>query len=314
LGSPSGIYVAKTPNEAALIQLVRSEGGHLSGRFEGIRLEPDGSIKDLGGEVSGVIDGQNILINVDPTGLSLGKVTLSGSLQMGHLHLTGHNPGGPLNIDMDRSDQRTFDDRAVSLRAQGNEIVAARAKQAAALALSNTAAEKYQMVQRAVATVEAFNARAERALPKIGAFNDRFRFITERMKSDLAREQSIHGAGQASVARGQLSGAIDQTGGAGIQLHMGEEDSRRDLVNDATAVEDSKTVADGACVAARAGRLGPVSVDAWNTVCGNLANVGQTLSSELDRLRAGFAELDATWADESAKQDQIEKAGDRAVN
>ena len=314
LGGPSGVYVGKSDRVAALLQIVKSDGGHLNGRFEAVGLTTDGSIKDLSAEVTGVIDGQNIVINAEPTGLPFGKVTLSGTLQMGHLHLAGSGFGTPLTLELDRSDEKAFDDQAATLRAKGNEIVAARAKVTAALTLSNLAAGKYPQVQQAVIAVEAFNARVERALPKIAAINERYRFITERMRSGLARERSIYGGGRASVARGQFSGAIDQADGAANQLRISEEDGRRDLVNTANSVQQAKVNADGACADARAGRLGPVSLEAWNMACDNLARTGQNLSTELEKLRSGLAELDSVWATESAAQDQIEKAGDQAVN
>lgn len=314
LGSPSGVYVAKNSSSAALLQIVRSEGGHLNGRFEEVGLESDGSVKDLGADVTGVIDGQNIVISAAPVGLPLGKVTLSGTLQMGHLHLAGSGFGGPLILELDRADERAFDVQAAALRAKGNEIIAANTKAAAERGLALQAANKLQLVQQDIAALQAFSLRAEDTLPKIGAVGDRYREISAQMRAGLSRERSITGDGQASVARGQISVALSQASITAGNIQVSENNARRDLVSFRNAVVRASVIAKAACDDATAGRLGPVAADAWKSACTNRTNAAQAARGEDDKLRSAYTQLDTIWAAESANQTAIVKAGEQAAD
>jgi hypothetical protein len=57
-------------------------------------------------------------------------------------------------------------------------------------------------------------------LEKFPALEQRYRAVTQIMNDGLARQQSIHGTGQAVVARGQLGVAINQAAVQAEHLHI----------------------------------------------------------------------------------------------
>jgi hypothetical protein len=314
MGSPSGVYAGKAPNAAVLLQIVRGQGGQLGGRFEEVVLQDDGQITHWDANITGIIDGSNVVINVQPSGDPFDKATVSGNLQWGHLHVSGDVFGKPLTLELDRSNESAFDSQTSALSKRGAQIVAARAKAATERNLAILAANKLQMVQQEAVAMQAFSARVERGLPQLPVLEARYREITAKMRGGLERERSIVGNGQASVARAQLSVALHQAAIAASNLQMGEAAARRDFINVGNSTGQGNAVAEAACADARAGRLGLMSIDTWNLACANLADARHAMRGEIDKARAAFAEIDSVWAAERANQEAIVKASDQAEN
>lgn len=49
-------------NGAYLLQLVQADGGHLTGRYEEVIVQPDGKRSDLNASVSGAVDGPCVVV------------------------------------------------------------------------------------------------------------------------------------------------------------------------------------------------------------------------------------------------------------
>jgi hypothetical protein len=65
----------------------------------------------------------------------------------------------------------------------------------------------------------AFTTKADAMLPKFVPVEQQWRANTEHMRGGLARQQSIYGGGQAAVARGQITVALNQAAIQANQIH-----------------------------------------------------------------------------------------------
>ena len=111
----SGTYVAKGPNSAFLIQVVETENGSLSGRFEQIVL-PAGTdkLQSMNATITGAVNNQTIVLTIKPAEFLGGTIAASGSIQGNLLHLTG---GGSENfvLNLARSSEADFDQQVALL-------------------------------------------------------------------------------------------------------------------------------------------------------------------------------------------------------
>ena len=77
----SGTYVGKGDNIAVLIQIVQTNDGNLTGRYEQVVLQPNGKIDDMNAAIVGATDGQTVAVTINPNGFLTGNIVVSGTIQ-----------------------------------------------------------------------------------------------------------------------------------------------------------------------------------------------------------------------------------------
>ena len=204
----SGTYVGQGSNSAFLMQIVETAGGQLTGRYEQTVLQPSGQLDQRNASVTGASDGHTIVLTIKWAQLLSGSITASGTLDRSFLHVSGSGDSGNVELNLAKSEEVAYRTQVASLSEQARAITAAQdqAKEIAHL----------KDISRALV---AASAAAESDLPKFLSIEQKYRAVTDWMQGALAREQSIFGGGQASVARNQISVAINQAKVQGEQLH-----------------------------------------------------------------------------------------------
>lgn len=213
-GGISGTYVEKASDGVFLVQVVQTGDGHLTGRLEMISLKPNGDLADVSAPISGASDGHTVVITITPTEVLARSVTISGTIEGPLLHLTG----GPTELTLIKSDEAEFREQVSALREKARGINKTRAH-----------AEELAHLDDLKKKLIASSTEADAQLAKFPPIEQRYRRITEWMNAALARQRSIYGAGQASVARSQVGVAINQASIETEQLHGSLQGANQDI-------------------------------------------------------------------------------------
>ena len=322
-GNASGTYVGKSANEAFLLQLVQTDNGQLSGRYEKVTMGADGKLLDIPSSVVGAISGETISLIIKPVGLFGLSFPASGTLRWGHLQL---NLAASQIRDFQRSDVASFRKQVAQLTAQGSKIVAEQARLAAAEAqreASQRQAQQDELAAQQKAQLDAnrlaqlqgvtqrindFVVKADALLPKFPTAEQSIRDFTNRMRRGLNREESIVGNGQASVARGQLSVAINQVSIQANQAHIDIQNMLQAVSNTAGPLLQEAASAEQAC-----SDKAHANQDKWDEACGHFIGADKGLRDRISALKAGFEAVEGIWATERSNQEQIVQSSNRAV-
>jgi hypothetical protein len=301
----SGAYVGKGSNSAFLVQIVETKDGQLTGRYEEVVLQPTGKIDDNNAIVAGAVSGQTVVVTIKATEFLGGSIVASGAIDGRALHLTGGGNGVNLTLNLLKSDEADF-------RAQ----VAALTRQQVVQHDIKIAADQLTGLKGLGDRMIAFAAKADALLPKFAPVEQRYRDITRRMRGALAREQSIYGDGRASVARGQISVAINQTAIEGSQLHDSVQSSFQDTANNAGQLASEAKGASQFCRDSHQSNaplpafVGP---EAKNAVCLEYFDAEKKFRQKIMELKMAFAQIEAVWNVEGQAQDKIVRASDAVV-
>jgi hypothetical protein len=161
-----------------------------------------------------------------------------------------------------------------------------------------------------------FTTKADAMLPKFAPVEERYQYITERMRGALDRERLIYGDGQAAVARSQISVAITQASIQAIQIHIGVQSSYRGFDFKAGQLERESMGAGQGCrgahVATDAAPI-PAAFEEWNSACLNFFGVDREYKQRASELRAAFAQIEEAWRTERQQQAEIVQASNVVV-
>jgi hypothetical protein len=293
----SGTYVGTGANSAFLIQIVETAGGQLTGRYEQTLLEPSGGKLDQTTfSMTGAANGQTIVVTLKGTQLLSGSITASGTIQGPVLHLAGSGTGGTLDINLSRSDEATYKAQVAKLSEEKSRIIQATAK-----------VELLKRLDKLTRDMATETSAIEGQLGKFPPIEQRFRTITIMMDQALARERSIFGGGQASVARSQIEVAINQGGGESEQLHVGLQGAGQEMTAILQPLVTSANDLIARCMSDE------MKTDAGSrAACAHLFKIGKTFQEDVEKLRAAFDHAEKVWVDEHAKQLAIIRAADIA--
>lgn len=204
----SGTYVGKGGNSVALVQIVETADGHLTGRFEQFAMEPDGKTKNVNASLTGVRDGEMVVVTIKPPEFMSNSITASGTCANGILHLTGGGEGINIAWNLNKSEEADFRGEVAALTGHANEIMLTRQRKELATKINETARQ-----------MTAFASWADGGLKYFAGVEQRYRALTGTMRLSLSQARSIYGDGQASVARSQIYVSINQASLEAEQLH-----------------------------------------------------------------------------------------------
>jgi hypothetical protein len=254
----SGTYVGHGANFAEMLQLTETENGQMSGVLSWAELKGDGRVTSEQAPVTGVVDADQVTLNIRSGLLSfLVGNSVAGTVKGDAIQLqTVDSSGNVANHVFARGTAADFKTYADQLKSRGANIVFSNK-------LTNGARQFRQTVQDA----EQWIANAELHAQRIPTVRTRYQEIEAKMQSLVATERTTSNA----VERSQLSVSVNQGDIAGEQVDIGVEQ-----VWDINIGEPGKRIADdfakwdGKCGETaelqRRGANGQ-SAEAWESAC-----------------------------------------------
>jgi hypothetical protein len=310
----SGTYVGKGDNIAVLIQIVQTNDGQLTGRYEQVVLKSNGKLDDMNATLTGATNGQTVVVTIKPSEFLAGSFAASGTIEGNLLHLTG-GYGGDMNLNLLKSDEADFRSQIATLTNQANRINETRTRQEAVQRQAKIEAEQLANLQDLTQRMVAFISKADVQLDKFfKPIEQSYRTITQNMRAALAREKTIQGSGQAAVARSQISVDINQAAIKANQVHIQAQSAYEDFdFNSGQLHQDSQDAHQG-CWAVHAGPSTPSTYPAppgretWNMACMNFLDTDKKFEQRVTELRVAFIETEKVWTIERYHQDMILQA------
>lgn len=294
----SGTYVGKGSDSAFLVRIVQTSDGRLTGHYKQVVLQ-GGKLKEMNASITGASDGHTIALNLSPTELLAGSLSLSGTVEGALLHATGGGYGSTLTLNLTKASEGEFQAAVAELTRQA-ELANSR----------RTIQEALPRVEGLTKQMVAFSQGLPAHLARFGPMERQYRAITEKMRAGLARQRSIYGDGQAAVARDQLAVAINQAGVEANQLHVSVQSSYSDF--DSKANASLKLIADmiRLCQSASTTVDDEALLSRWRAACRQLIITVPDFQKHVAKLRDAFAQSERVWQEERPKQEGLIRSAD----
>ena len=188
----SGIYVAASPNQVTLVQLVETKEGNVTGRLEQVSADANGVVSDQTAAIDGAASQNELMFK--PTSVWLEGLAASGTFSGDQLTLAGRG----FTINAQRSTLSDYQKSVADLQS-----VAAIQRQRFADARAAQAARDAQ--QRAARAAFAAQQQAEREFAAnsagIAAGTAQLRNDTARLSAGIANCPNFGGRSAANTAR-----------------------------------------------------------------------------------------------------------------
>ena len=294
----SGTYVGKGNYSAFLVQIVETAGGQLTGRYEQTVIGAHG-FDQMIGSITGASDGQTVVVTIKPNTNQLfsSNITASGTIQGTLLHLSGGGgDGSKIDLNLTKSDEAAY-----------RTLVAALTGHSDAMNEERTRADQLAHLRDLTLSMLKYSTEADAHLAKFPPIEQRFQKITELMNAALARQQSIYGDGQASVARGQIGVAINQTGGEAEQLHVGLQAAEQEI-----GLKTQPLIKDGLATYLRCKSEEAQQNAGLQSACLEFREASIKFDESMKKLGHAFGQAEKVWVEEHRKQQNIIKASDVA--
>jgi hypothetical protein len=317
----TGTYVSKSENSIAMVDLVQSQNGVLTGRIEAIDVKPDGSVTDTGANLTGVRDGEAVSLSVNSNSiLSQGK-QVSATIDGSKLIITAAGSSAPLELQ--RTDMATFLKDSAALRARASKLgqetqareqqaIQDRASRDAQIANEKRILDQQQQLLSGITdlneAMDAFRPRAERIAKRSVAVAAGYDRMTSAMQELLGRQQAMANQERFSVQRGQIGVAITQRATATEQNHNEVESGSRDVANTLDRIEAGLNEALRRCRSPAASARRDL-VEACLRL-GSSASEHRLLAS---KMRSQLEGLEKQYRAISARQAQIQRSSE-AIN
>jgi hypothetical protein len=281
----TGTYVARSGNQAFVLQVVET-GSQLTGRYEEFVAKPGGKFDDETFAFSAAVDGDRFAGTIKNTGILGATIPVSGEARADVLHLEGNST---FHVDMKRGDIADF--RASVARMKGVASVAQREAAVGTL----------------TARIEDFEAKLAKATARLPAMETHVVADTAHMSSGLDKELAIHGDGQRTVARTQISLAIQRVRLDASQVRNAVDTDLLLLHGTSEQLVKEAALAHLSCAS------NPASAPPLAT-CRRFLEVDSTLAKRIEEGKAAFAHFDEVWDRENASQVAIQKRADAAAD
>jgi hypothetical protein len=307
----SGTYVARVGNGAIFIELVETDNGRLTGRYEQMVLQPNGALSNMNASVTGAVNGTSVVVNIKPNGILTEAFTASGTYQSGNLSLSGGATTGSLRATMARGEEAEFRTQVAALVSQANRMNAERATQEALQRQAQAETEMMQRVRTVSEKMQQFLAQTPTPSNGFPKSEGRIKALTERMQMALARERAIWGRGQASLNRGQISLDIGHMSMDSGVIHMDVTSARRSFETTSGSIWEEWLQIPAPCIQAKEGAsILPASI---NAVCLGASGSATAFRARVLLLRQAFDHTEALWQEEHQRQEDIRRAANAAV-
>lgn len=234
----SGIYVYSSDREVALVQLVQTKGGNVTGRLEDMNVMANGTINDQSTPIDGAASKHDLMFK--PASVWLGGLTATGAFSGSSLTLTGANftlTAQRSNLEKYRFAVAHLQSVAAGVRATIAAAQATQASEAAQAQAIRDAADKTAKIEAATAQLRNDTARMNAAIANCPDFARRSAMNSTRVEkmlrlaptlSEIERNQLVVSANQVEVGTNQIEVARAQYA---IGLNQ--------IIQDATPIADA---------------------------------------------------------------------------
>jgi hypothetical protein len=298
--SISGTFVGKSESGVSLVQLVESRGGQLTGRYQDFALLPDGKTIGVNASLTGVRDGEVVVVTIKPTQFLSSNITASGTWRGRVLHLTGGSNGNNnIVLNLIRSDEADFRANVATLTRRAEQIGELRTRK--------------EIVARIVELTKQMNAFTKSADDTLGGFaptEERYKLITRTMKRALARARLIYGDGQAAVARNQIYVEINQAAIEAEQINISVEMASRRFGTNVTPLVRGYHSLNQRCPANSTVTTVSSDQEELFTACQTMTESAKRFQRTVATMRSALSQIEATWRIEHQKQEKIARAAD----
>ncbi len=305
----SGSYIASDRTGVCWLQLVRTPDDRLTGQLAITTLKPDGTVDQSSVSVNGAVDGENVTLSGSGF-LGLGSFTLAGTLEGDTLTLTGVQA---IPFVFKRSTMSDYQSQVAALNARSQSILnanaVAQAQQKTFQAQANFVAEIDQLIGK----MSQFDSEADVRLGRLPGAEKAYKAITARVDAYVARERQYAGNPNASVTRGQLSVAANQTAIQTEQMHNQTVSLEASLQGNIKPLADQATAYEQQCHAAsqNSGNLTPAELQNVNAACNRLASAVGPFRQKYSAMSAGLADLEQVYRRERKTQERLIQESER---
>jgi hypothetical protein len=148
-------------------------------------------------------------------------------------------------------------------------------------------------------------ASANVQLSKFPPIEQRYRAISELMRSALARQQAIYGGGQASVARSQVAVAINQASVEAEQLQISLQGANKEIGAQVELLIKDAVVIKQQCQADASIRNSELQ-----SACAKFMDAAHHFKTSMEALSRVFEQAEQVWTTEHKQQQSIVRAAD----
>ncbi|MGC9953681.1 MAG: hypothetical protein ABSD21_05345 [Rhizomicrobium sp.] len=304
----SGEYMAKFTNGVYRLQLVETSDGHLTGQLDTVVINPQDKIDYNSFAANGVKNGRSVSLSFKQASLLPTSLSGSGTLDYNSLSLTGDiNPGKLSTVVFVRASDAQYQSVVNGLISEVNNVAAAKA---AAENQKNLLARQHAFataIEQLVSGMQRFDADAETHLARWPETAQTYREITAQMTAYLNHERDLVGDTEASVRRGQISAAINQTSIAADQLHNNVQSLQTNFEANVVPLMSTLELAMTRCNAAGVTTISDEIKDA----CADIARANQPFRQSYTAFNNGLAQLESVYQEEREKQAQLVQASER---
>ena len=190
-----------------MLQLTETNNGQISGVLSWVELKSDGQVTSEQAPVTGVVDADQVTLNIRAGLLSfLGGNSVAGTVTGSTIQLqTVDSKGTVASHAFARGTVAEFTTYADQLKSKGEGI-----------ALSRKLMDGAQQFRQTVADAEQWVANAELHAQRIPGVKTRYQEIERKMQSLIATERATHN----SVTRSQISVTVNQGDITGEQVDI----------------------------------------------------------------------------------------------
>jgi hypothetical protein len=298
----SGTYIASTPTDVTLLQLVETPDHHVTGRMEDFASAADGTINNVVMRVDGAVDGSELTLIMKPLAFAEAGITASATLGFNSLTLAARGS----TVTLQRSDLSAYQEavnsiasnaaRARQAKYEHDQAAAASAARAQVLAEAQAQSASLQHdLDQFDGTLNRLGGYYDAALAKLEPVDGHYRSITGRMQNLLGRSLATTRSGD--FQRGQYSYTISTGLNATETLH-----EQVQTVATNVGAADSQVNSQWASLSARCAAItDPGAAARCKALGDSYAAIGPHRAALAERLRA----LEGIYQDELAKQQSI---------
>jgi hypothetical protein len=300
--SISGTYVGSGPDIAVLLQLVETNGGQLSGRYEQQKVVSGNRIEPLNASVSGTSDGKTVVLQIRPTEVLSSTYVLSGTISGSALQIDGGGYGQTFHLNLATGTEEDFKAKASGLAASVTRVVA-----------TQNLETDLASAELTLAAMSKFSASPEPNPSAFVPYEQRYRALTQGMRAALSRQQSIPAFVQ-TPARGQIDVAINQAAIETTQIHDEVKSKQAELQQKVTAVLEKI-----ARIARRCGdpgaqaNIAPQTLEKLKLQCARIPPIAKQFGTDIEQIINSFERVEGVWREEQAKQQTIVRSADIAA-
>lgn len=303
--SISGTYVEggvwRGADNVSLIQLVETKDGHLTGRYQYFALQSDGSVVDLYASLTGVRDGEMVVVEIKPTqflsNILTNSVTASGTWRDQILHLTGGGNGLSMTLSLSKSDEANFYAQVAELTRRAGQMKEKRIRE-----------QVIRQIGEQTQQMNAFVIAADANLTVFTPTEARYKIITGNMQRALAHATSIYGDGQASVARSQIHIYINQAAIMAEQIHVEVDTAYRNFDAKANIINQGYDTLEQNCRTRRTVTHVTSDRDDLGVACQTMEDHAKMFQRSVAATRSAFSHVEEVWRAEHRQQETIDKA------